>query len=81
MGIIKNVLDEINNPHSHATRTSRRMYVDSVAHYLSTYGVARNTLSEQMGLAAYLVKAFEAEMEPKACAIAIVKMIKSKEKR
>jgi RNA polymerase primary sigma factor len=80
MSVIRNVLDEISpDPHSdHLTRTSRRAWIDLVAHYLSIWGHERQELKDH---AAYLVRAFEAEMEPKACAIAIVKMIKSKEKK
>jgi RNA polymerase sigma factor (sigma-70 family) len=74
MSIVRHVLNEISpNPHSdHLTRTSRRAWIDLVAHYLSIWGHQREELKDH---AAYLVRAFEAEMEPKACAIAIVKMI------
>jgi RNA polymerase sigma factor (sigma-70 family) len=75
--VIRNVLDEISpDPRcDRASRTSRRAYIDLVAHHLSIWGRKREELKEH---AAYLVRAFEAEMEPKACAIAIVKTAKER---
>lgn len=75
--VLRDALDEISpDPHSdHASRTSRRAYIDLVVHYLSIWGHERQELKDH---AAYLVRAFEAEMEPKACAIAVVKMTKEK---
>lgn len=78
MRVVAAVIADLSGSRDNTARregvAARRAYVDTVAHHFSMWGVERMALVPH---AAYLVRAFEAETEPKVCALAIVKTIQT----